>query len=154
MNWKVLLKLQSGLLIILGLFLLIPNLHALIYKTGASSAFYFTSFTSIFVGLIVFFLVRTKVDELNHKMGFIIVTSSWVLACIIGALPYYLSGTMDNFIDCIFEAISGFTGTGASVILDIEATNRSVLLGRDGYHSFFYSSFTNVRSRWTTIIPS
>ncbi|GAB1428501.1 hypothetical protein MASR2M17_19310 [Aminivibrio sp.] len=62
------------------------------------------------------------------------VTLSWVIASVVGALPYYLYGTVPTFTDAFFEAISGFTTTGASVITVIESNPRGILFWRDLTH--------------------
>lgn len=130
MNWLVLLKLQSGLLCILGIFLFIPGIHSWINNLGATSLFFELAILLIATGLTIFFSLRTKIGDLNHKMGFIMVSMSWLIACLAGSLPYYLSGTLPSYTDAFFEATSGFSGTGASVLLNIEATNKSILLWR------------------------
>ncbi len=72
--------------------------------------------------------------ELGIKDGFAVVSLSWILASGIGALPFLLSGTVPTFADAFFEAISGFTTTGASVISDIEANPRGILFWRNLTH--------------------
>jgi trk system potassium uptake protein TrkH len=73
-------------------------------------------------------------DDLGIKDGFVVVSLSWIIASVVGALPYYLYGAVPTFADAFFEAISGFTTTGASVISDIEANPRGILFWRDLTH--------------------
>jgi trk system potassium uptake protein TrkH len=68
--------------------------------------------------------------ELDARTSLALVTLAWVLAGVVGALPFYFSGTLPSFTDALFESISGFTGTGASVIRDVETVDRGLLLWR------------------------
>jgi trk system potassium uptake protein TrkH len=62
--------------------------------------------------------------------GFLLVFSTWVIACLLGALPYFLSGYIPNFTDAVFESVSGFTTTGATVLKDIEILPKPLLFWR------------------------
>lgn len=71
-----------------------------------------------------------KSTDLKKRDGYIIVTFGWFLMSVAGSLPYLLSGTIDGFVPAIFETISGFSTTGASVLNDIEGVNKDILLWR------------------------
>lgn len=77
---------------------------------------------------------RTSYDDLGIKEAFAVVSLSWVLASVIGGLPYLFNGTVPTFTDAFFEAMSGFTTTGASVLSDIESNPRGILFWRDLTH--------------------
>lgn len=81
-------------------------------------------------------LSRVKVEErtIYTREGFVIVALSWISMSLFGALPFFISGAIPNYIDCIFETVSGFTTTGASILRDVEAMPRSLL---------YWRSFTN-----------
>ena len=66
--------------------------------------------------------------------GLIIVAASWLLLSLFGALPFYLSGAIPNYIDAVFETVSGFTTTGASILSDIEAMGKGLLFWRSFTH--------------------
>ncbi len=70
------------------------------------------------------------VGELYRREGVLVVVGAWVLASIGGAIPYYASGAIPGAIDALFESASGFTTTGASILVDIEANSRSILFWR------------------------
>lgn len=74
--------------------------------------------------LLVGFLLR-RIDVKNGifqaREGFATVSLSWILLSVTGAVPFYMSGQITRFVDCIFETISGFTTTGASILSDVEA---------------------------------
>ncbi len=67
---------------------------------------------------------------MTKRDGYLIVTFGWVLMAFSGSLPYIFSGTIPDFSSAVFETISGYSTTGASVITDIEATNKDILLWR------------------------
>jgi trk system potassium uptake protein TrkH len=73
---------------------------------------------------------RKNGGTITVREAFAIVTFSWIVASLIGALPYYFYGTTDTFTDAFFEAMSGFTTTGASILNDVEANPRGILLWR------------------------
>lgn len=96
---------------------------------------------TIFLGLVVscFFrlIFRVKLEEykkLNAKDGLAIVGLSWICLSAFGALPLYLSQVVPTYTDALFEIISGFTTTGATVFVDIEALPRGILFWRSLTH--------------------
>lgn len=72
--------------------------------------------------------------EMGTKDGFLVVGLTWLVASLIGALPYYLHGCTPSFAGAFFEAVSGFTTTGATVLADIEACPRGILFWRSLTH--------------------
>jgi trk system potassium uptake protein len=74
---------------------------------------------------------RTNVPEdINFREAFVMVTFSWTAVALVGALPYILSGTLPAFTAAFFESMSGFTTTGSTVLVDIEAVQPGILLWR------------------------
>ena len=59
---------------------------------------------------------------------------AWIIVSVLGALPFFLSGEMPNFVDCIFETVSGFTTTGSTVLSDVEAMSNGLLYWRSFTH--------------------
>ena len=79
-------------------------------------------------GAVLRFLGRKRSGQLYQKEAMAVVGLSWVLATILGALPYYLSGTLSDgapvtFIEAMFESQSGFSTTGATILTDLESPN-------------------------------
>ena len=68
--------------------------------------------------------------DLYRREGVVIVVGAWLLASITGAIPYSASGAIPNLVDALFESASGFTTTGASILVDIEALSRPILFWR------------------------
>ncbi len=72
--------------------------------------------------------------EVRKRDGFLIVALGWISMSMLGSLPYALSGSIDNIVDAIFETVSGFTTTGATILTDIEGQDRSILFWRSMTH--------------------
>jgi len=128
-------KVLSLLAAIVSLFMLWPLWWA--YVDGGSDLV--PIIKSIVIGLMVasvlFLFGRNNTyEELGIKEAFAVVTLSWVLASAIGGLPFLFNGTVPTFTDAFFEAMSGFTTTGASVLTDIESNPRGILFWRDLTH--------------------
>ena len=77
---------------------------------------------------------RPEKDAIYAKEGFFIVGLSWIFLSVFGALPFVFSREIPNFVDALFETISGFTTTGASILTDVEAMSRGMLFWRSFTH--------------------
>jgi trk system potassium uptake protein TrkH len=69
-------------------------------------------------------------DVMGQREGLMVVTGSWIVAGLVGALPFYLSGAIPGPVDALFESISGFTTTGASILVNIQELPRAILFWR------------------------
>ena len=78
----------------------------------------------------LFLLKKAERRDFYSREGLVTAGLVWVVMSLFGALPYYFSGAVPSYIDCIFETVSGFTTTGASVITDIEALPMGILYWR------------------------
>ena len=81
-----------------------------------------------------FFFLRNKKVKLSISGGIILVAAAWVSAGILGALPLCISGIIPNFADALFESVSGFTTTGATILTDIEACPITMHVWRTEMH--------------------
>ncbi len=88
------------------------------------------------IGLTLFLIGKTRkgYQELRVREAFAVVSLAWVLASIIGALPFYLSGMVPTYTDAFFEAMSGFSTTGATILQDIEGQQAGLLFWRSLTH--------------------
>lgn len=112
--------------------MLVPGICSLIYGEDDLWVFFVSaSFTSI-SGFILERLTKPseKLEEIERKDGFLIASLCWFAAGIFGAIPFMLYGVFENPIDAIFESVSGFTTTGASVMKDIEIFPHGILFWR------------------------
>ncbi|MFC1671005.1 TrkH family potassium uptake protein [Spirochaetota bacterium] len=118
--------------------MIIPALLAFsLNEEKALQGFIITITSSLFISVLVIILFRKiKNDSLSIKDGFLLVTLSWIIASIIGALPFWISGEIPAFTDSFFETMSGFTTTGASILTNIEGMPKSLLFWRSLTHWF------------------
>ncbi|MCB0337216.1 MAG: hypothetical protein KDD62_12950, partial [Bdellovibrionales bacterium] len=130
MKWTLLAKPLAGLLCILGCLTFAPGIVAAIENSPTTLIFFLTGLCALLCGATCWYFLRNVEGEISNKMGFAVVTFSWIIACTYGALPFYFSGTLPYFLDAFFESASGFSGTGASVLTDIEAVDAGVLFWR------------------------
>ncbi len=77
---------------------------------------------------------RRKTGIIHRKDAYLTVTLSWLIISLVGSLPYMISGYIPSFVDAFFESMSGFSTTGASILSDIEALPKSLLLWRSLTH--------------------
>jgi trk system potassium uptake protein TrkH len=136
MRYKAVLFLLSRLLLIVGVFLLIPAMVSTYYNEK-NVVFYFTMIGTAVIILgtaFQFSFKKFQNESIGLRDGFLLVTLSWMTLSLIGALPFYFSGFFPNFADAFFESASGFSTTGASVLKDIEALPKGLLFWRSFTH--------------------
>ena len=129
MRSGTILSILGWLLFFLGLILLVPMGLSLFYQDSSWVAFLASSGIGILVGGGLAFTFRPD-QEIGHREGFCIVALSWILAAALGALPYFFSGKIPNYIDAYFEAMSGFTTTGSTILEEVEILTKSLLFWR------------------------
>ncbi len=130
MNPFALARALGALAVALAAVLLVPLPLSLSDRDGVHTAFLVSSALSGGLGGILLAGARGRSPELTHREGFAVVTLGWVLFGVVGALPYRWSGAVPSAVDAVFESVSGFTTTGATILTDIEALPRSLLLWR------------------------
>ncbi|MEN8250330.1 MAG: TrkH family potassium uptake protein [Bacteroidota bacterium] len=129
-NFKVILSILGLLLTINGLFMLLALPFTLYYGEDLKPIVLASTIT-ILAGLPVWLLPRKSADrELKRRDGYIVVTLGWVIMSFFGTLPYILSGTIPDLTNAFFETMSGYTTTGASILTDIEALPKGILVWR------------------------
>ncbi len=131
MNYKVIIKTLGKVLLVEAFLLLFPMIIGFIYgEQNVYGSKSYTSFLYPIAGLIIvgisLSLIKTKDNSIYAKEGFVLVASSWVIMSLIGALPFVISGCIPNYIDALFETVSGFTTTGASVLEEVESLPNSM----------------------------
>ncbi|NLZ29040.1 MAG: TrkH family potassium uptake protein [Firmicutes bacterium] len=123
------LHLIGYLLIALSLVMLFPLAWSLFEGGADSSALLVSALITGLVGMIVCLLTPFG-SKINLVESFALVTLAWFIAGFFGALPYHFYGLFDSFTAAYFESISGFTTTGATLIIDVEAVPAGLLLWR------------------------
>lgn len=133
MNYGIVLKILGNILTVESLFML-PSLFISLYmKEGDTKAFIITILITASIGLILSRNKRYK-NVINAKEGLAIVALGWFFMSLFGALPLYLSGNIATYIDAVFETVSGFTTTGATVITNVEVLPHGILFWRSFTH--------------------
>lgn len=132
MNVKNIFHILGVLLFFLGLAMLLPIAFSIYFGEGDTKALLLSLVITSSSGAIFYYLFKPcdKQISLTHKEGFVIVTAGWLLAAVIGSLPYLLHGLFNTFSDAFFESMSGFTTTGATVITNISSVPHGILLWR------------------------
>ncbi|HCC68853.1 MAG TPA: potassium transporter [Nitrospiraceae bacterium] len=131
MNIPLVLNIVGIVIIIASTFMLLPIAVSIIYGGEDFTALSGSFLIALFTGIMLSFLTKAqRVTEIKRRDGFAIVTMSWVAISFFGALPYILSGSSLSFTDAYFESMSGFTTTGASILIDVEALPRGILFWR------------------------
>ena len=97
-----------------AVFMLVPMLVALLY--GEYRDVLYFGGTIAVTAIIALLCTRVKGESLNSRDGYVIVASAWLIISVIGAVPLYLTGAFSDYVSALFEIISGFTTTGASVM--------------------------------------
>ncbi len=118
-------------------FLLVPLITAAIYWEVTFFAFLFCIAICLTVGAFCF-IGKPKNDKIYAKEGFVVTALCWIVLSVFGCLPFVLSGaTKLSFVDALFETVSGFTTTGATIFPDgatVEALPKSILMWRSFTH--------------------
>lgn len=133
MNFAMVLKNLGKLLIFEALAIVPSALVSLYYKETEFWSFLYTIIILIVLGVILI-RIKTKSKNIYSRDGFAIVAIGWILISFFGALPFYLSGAIPSLVDSFFEASSGFTTTGASILTEIESLSRGILFWRSFTH--------------------
>jgi trk system potassium uptake protein len=136
MNFRSITKPVTIIASFVALFMIIPASIA-IYKSETDAAIAFISVISgtLILSFIILFISRNwGSGRLSIKEGFFMVVSGWTISSLIGALPFYISGSVDTFTDAFFETASGFTTTGATILTSIESLPASILFWRSLTH--------------------
>lgn len=129
-NAPELVRIAGFLILIEGMFLLAPFLYALFREESEIIPFGISVGICIVAGLSIVFSVKPRVKDMGKRDGVLLTALVWVIFSIFGMVPFMLCETRLNVIEAFFEAMSGFTTTGASVFSDISDLPRSLHLWR------------------------
>jgi len=136
MRIKALSRPLSVLIAIVSSFMIIPAGIALVNGEQKEAKVFFSLIAVTFAvtGAIFFLSSKWKTNKLSTREGFMMVVLGWTFSSALGALPFYLSGTIPSYTDAFFETVSGFTTTGATILTAIESVPRSMLFWRSLTH--------------------
>jgi len=133
MNSGVVFYMTGKIISVEAVLLLLPTVISMLYKDGVTFEFIATAMIAALVG---WFMSRKKPEDSSMfaREGFAVVALAWILLSAIGALPFYISRYIPSYIDSLFEVVSGFTTTGASILTEIEHLPRGLLFWRSFTH--------------------
>lgn len=134
MNRRMVLYVVGTVIKIEAALMVLPLITSLIYKESCVSDILVSMVIALIVGFAFTVLSRPENKVIYAKEGFVIVSLAWVALSAVGALPFYISGEIESYTDAFFETVSGFTTTGASILTDIEAMSKGLLLWRSFTH--------------------
>lgn len=134
MNYRMILSLLGDVLLVIGAFLLLPCIVAVIYGEPELWVLLATAAGSGLLGGLFILLRPKRRRELHARDGFVMVALSWILISLIGAVPFTASGAIPSYLDAVFETMSGFTTTGASILRAVEDLPKCLLFWRSFTH--------------------
>lgn len=132
MNRRIICRVLGMILLCLAALMILPTIAGLWYGENVSHFI----ITMVLTGAVGFAMTRVKPysSVIYAKDGFVIVGLGWILMSLFGALPFVISGDIPNYIDAVFETVSGFTTTGASILENVEEMSQGCLFWRSFTH--------------------
>ena len=133
MNYSMIIFIWGHLLRYEGIFLFLPTITGFIYREAEAYAFLGVALLTFLIGTVLT-CKQPKTKQLYPRDGSVTVALGWILLSIFGALPFTFCGDIPFFVDALFETISGFTTTGASILSDVESLSHASLMWRSFTH--------------------
>lgn len=134
MNKSIVFHYLSKIMLVGSATFLLPCIVSLYYKEFECAISFFIVAFAVAIISLPLAIIKPKNKHMYAREGLVIVALMWVIYPIFGALPFYISGAIPNFIDAIFESISGFTTTGSTILTDIENLPNGILFWRTFTH--------------------
>lgn len=135
MNFKMISRIYAMILFIEALFMIPAVGIGLGYGEHTAVISFLVSMAAILAVAGIFALISKNAEKtFRAKEGLVCVGTSWILMSLLGCLPFFLSREIPSYMDALFEIVSGFTTTGASILSDVEALSRCMLYWRSFSH--------------------
>lgn len=134
MNYKTIFNIIGKVLLLEAALLLLPLGVSTAYSDGCTDDFLIGAAAAAALGAVMFFPTRAVRKPLSVRDSLAVAALTWLLASLVGCLPFMTSGEISSFPDAFFETVSGFTTTGASILTDVEHMSRSLLFWRSFTH--------------------
>lgn len=135
MNYKMMCRLLSQILLVEGVFMLPALGISFLYKEWTSAlALAWTILIIAVISAVMFAACKNAEKKFYAREGLVCVAISWIVMSLLGCLPFYFSGEIPHYIDALFEIVSGFTTTGASILSNVEALSKGMLYWRSFSH--------------------
>lgn len=134
MNYKMISYIIGQIFRVVGLFMLLPILVGFIYGENHVIASFGIPILILEAVSFIATIKKPKDKSIYSMEGFVSVAAAWIAISIIGALPFVISGEIPNYVNALFETVSGFSTTGATILSDIESMSRACLFWRAFTH--------------------
>lgn len=135
MNYKMMGRFIAQVILIEAAFMIPALLISLVDEDKAAVNGFLTSIALILIiSGILLFICRKERGGFYAREGFVCVGLSWIVMSILGCLPFYISREIPHYLDALFEIVSGFTTTGSTILVDVEALSRGILYWRSFSH--------------------
>ncbi len=134
MNYRMILRYLAGTLLITAGFMIPALVISLVLKESRSAAAFGITIVLILAACLPIIARKPRRPGLRAREGFMITALAWFLVSAAGALPFCISGCIPNYIDALFEAASGFSTTGASILTDLDPLPKGILYWRSFSH--------------------
>ncbi len=128
--WQPVLMINGFILSILGVSMICPAIVDIYDNNTNWSPFITSMLVTMFIGLSLFLSNRVKIANISLRQGYLVTATCWISVSLFASIPFVISGSIVDIASAIFESVSGVTGTGATILTDIEAEPRSILLWR------------------------
>jgi len=134
MNLKMVFYLLGRLMLAEGAMLLLPTMVSLLYRENSEAVCFVV--IALLCAVIGFALSYKKPEKkmFYQREGFVTTALGWIIISIMGSLPFIISGAIPNPVDALFETVSGFTTTGASILSSVEVMPKGILFWRSFTH--------------------
>ena len=127
LNIKLIYKILGSLLILETIFMLLSLCVTIIYKEGDVFSFGISMAITLATAILLHYAGAKADNNMSRRDAFLVVTLSWSVFSLFGALPFMIGGYIPNFTNAYFETISGFTTTGATILDDVECLPHGIL---------------------------
>ena len=134
MNYKMIRYIIGMILMAESVFMILPLIVSVIYGEFDVIMPFVYSIMATFCVAAFFGLKKPKNDLVFARESYIAVAAGWIFVSFFGAMPFYLSGSIPSIIDAVFETVSGFTTTGATILEDVEILPKGILFWRAFTH--------------------
>ena len=135
MNYRMIGRFLAQILAVEGIFMIPAAVISLAcHETQALHGFLCSLFAIAAVDAVLYTVCRKAESNFYAKEGLVCVGISWIVLGLFGCLPFYASGVIPNFLDAMFEIVSGFTTTGATILSEVESLPRGILYWRSFSH--------------------
>ena len=130
-NLLVVVRMMGWLLMIEAVFMAVPLIVSLIYdETESVKAFLYSTLITAGSGALMTFGIHPRHTEMHRREGLMLTAGVWLIFSLFGMLPFLFDNALSTVTDAFFEAMSGFTTTGASVMTDVESASHGILMWR------------------------